>query len=71
LRLSRMALTWLARWFDWRHALAVVQPATLIRWHRQGFRLWWRSMPSDHGYRFLIHDRDRIFVAEPPGECTL
>jgi putative transposase len=22
--------------------LAVVQPATLIRWHRRGFRLWWR-----------------------------
>jgi putative transposase len=39
---TRMVLTWLARWFDWRQALAVVQPATLIRWHRQGFRLFWR-----------------------------
>jgi hypothetical protein len=39
---TRIALTWLARWFDWRPALAVVQPATLIRWHRQGFRLCWR-----------------------------
>jgi putative transposase len=37
-----MALIWLARWFDWRQALAVVQPATLIRWHQQGFRLFWR-----------------------------
>jgi putative transposase len=35
-------LSWLARWFDWRHALVLVQPATLIRWHRQGFRLFWR-----------------------------
>lgn len=35
---TRMALAWLARWFDWRQTLAVVQPATLIRWHRQGFR---------------------------------
>jgi putative transposase len=39
---TRMALAWLARWFDWRHALVIVQPATLIRWHHQGFRLFWR-----------------------------
>jgi putative transposase len=39
---TRLALVWLARWFDWRRALVIVQPATLIRWHRQGFRLFWR-----------------------------
>jgi putative transposase len=39
---TRLALIWLARWFDWRQALVVVRPATLIRWHRQGFRLFWR-----------------------------
>jgi len=39
---TRITLVWLARWFDWRQALAVVQPATFIRWHRQGFRLFWR-----------------------------
>jgi putative transposase len=39
---TRMALIWLARWFDWRQALALVRPATLMRWHRQGFRLFWR-----------------------------
>jgi transposase InsO family protein len=33
---------WLARWFDWRQALVVVQPATFIRWHRQGFQRFWR-----------------------------
>ena len=25
--------------FDWRDALVVVQPATMIRWHRAGGRL--------------------------------
>jgi hypothetical protein len=30
----RIALTVLARWFDWRQVLVIVQPATLIRWHR-------------------------------------
>ncbi|HEX9872611.1 MAG TPA: integrase core domain-containing protein [Candidatus Tectomicrobia bacterium] len=39
---TRLGLIWLARWCDWRHALVLVQPATLIRWHRQGFRLFWR-----------------------------
>jgi transposase InsO family protein len=44
----RMVLVWLAGWFDWRHALALVQPATFTRWHRQGFRLfwWWTSRPG-------------------------
>ena len=39
---ARLALVWLGRWFDWRQALAIAQPATFIRWHRQGFRLFWR-----------------------------
>lgn len=39
---TRMALIWLAGRFDWRQAIVIVQPATLIRWHRQGFRVFWR-----------------------------
>ena len=39
---TRIALVCLSRWFNWRQALIVVQPATLIRWHRHGFRLFWR-----------------------------
>jgi hypothetical protein len=26
----------------WRHALLIVRPETLRRWHRELFRLWWR-----------------------------
>jgi hypothetical protein len=40
---ARFTLVWLSRWFNWRQALAMVQPDTFIRWHRQGFRLFWRS----------------------------
>ena len=29
-------------WGNWRSALIVVKPDTVIRWHRQGFRLIWR-----------------------------
>ncbi len=30
------------RWERWREALAIVEPATVIRWHREGFRRFWR-----------------------------
>ncbi len=39
---TRLALVWLGRWCDWRQVLAIVQPATFLRWHRQGFQLFWR-----------------------------
>jgi transposase InsO family protein len=39
---ARIALVVLARLIDWRQLLAVVRPDTLVRWHRQGFRLFWR-----------------------------
>jgi hypothetical protein len=42
---NRDRLFWvvLARlWSGWRSALVIVQPETVIRWHRQGFRYYWR-----------------------------
>jgi hypothetical protein len=39
---TRTSLALLARHFDWRDAMVVVQPATMIRWHRAGWRLLWR-----------------------------
>ena len=38
---TRIMLTLLSKLFNWRDALVVVQPKTLIRWHRAGFRLLW------------------------------
>ena len=32
----------------WRLSLHVAQPATVIKWHRDGFRLFWRWKPR-HG----------------------
>jgi transposase InsO family protein len=29
-------------WDGWQAILVIVQPATVIRWHRQGFKLFWR-----------------------------
>jgi transposase InsO family protein len=29
-------------WKDWRDLLIIVKPETVIKWHREGFRLYWR-----------------------------
>jgi transposase InsO family protein len=39
---TRLSLALLSRLFDWRDALVVVRPKTMIRWHRAGWRLFWR-----------------------------
>jgi putative transposase len=44
----RITLVLLSKLFNWRDALVVVQPQTLVRWHRQGLRVFWRwkSLPG-------------------------
>ncbi len=40
---DRIFWVWLSRlWTGWRSLLVIVQPDTVIRWHHQGFRLYWR-----------------------------
>src|SRR5262245_26041807 len=39
---TRITLVALSRFVDWRRVLTIVTPKTLLRWHRQGFRLFWR-----------------------------
>jgi putative transposase len=39
---TRISLAILARLFDWRDALFVIQPKTMIRWQGAGWRLFWR-----------------------------
>ena len=29
-------------WSNWRSVLVIVQPATVVRWHHKGFKLYWR-----------------------------
>jgi putative transposase len=42
-------------WPGWRDALYIVQPDTVVRWHRQGFRFYWRWKS-----RHRRHGRPRI-----------
>src|ERR1700730_1261308 len=118
---ARFSLVFWSRLFDWKEALVIVKPETLIGWHGKGFKLFWKwkcrvgrprlaavtarfrvlyvfvvmevgnrevlhykvtahptaswtlqqfreAFPSDHNYRFLIHDRDSIFSTEVDDE---
>ncbi len=51
-RSDRILWVWLSRlWSDWQSCLVIVKPETVIRWHNQGFRLYWRwkSRPRQTG----------------------
>jgi putative transposase len=40
---DRRFWVWLSQlWTGWQAALVIVKPATVVRWHRQGFRYYWR-----------------------------
>jgi len=39
---DRFVFSKLACFFDWRSALVIVKPATLLGWHRAAFRKFWR-----------------------------
>jgi putative transposase len=67
----RDRLFWVALsqvWAGWRASLLIVQPATVLAWHRQGFQLYWRwksrrrsvgRPPLDLELRTLIHHMAR------------
>jgi hypothetical protein len=39
---ARLSLVLWSRLFDWKEALMVVTPGTLVGWHRKGFKRYWR-----------------------------
>ena len=61
-------LFWIALariWRNWRTALVLVQPDTVVRWHRDWLRRRWtrRSKPQPDG-RPPIHQQSRVLVRE-------
>jgi hypothetical protein len=46
---SRIALALLAQIVEWRELLTIVRPETLVRWHRNAFRLFWRLKSRHRG----------------------
>src|ERR1700694_1817372 len=42
---DRVFWIWLSRtWSGWREALIIVKPATVVGWHRKGFKLYWTKL---------------------------
>src|SRR6266851_6759619 len=59
---ARWMMATLSRMFPWRDALVNVKPETLLRWHRKGFRLFWRWKSKPTGRPRLLRDlRDLIW----------
>ncbi len=59
-------------WNDWRSALAIVRPETVIAWHRAGFRLFWtwkvrRGPPGRPVIAREVRDLIRQMCRENPG----
>jgi hypothetical protein len=62
-RRDRIFWVWLARlWRGWRSSLLVVQPETVLRWHRQGFRLYWRWKPRSRCGRSQLDREIRVLI---------
>ncbi len=59
-------------WSGWKRALILVSPDTVVRWHRAGFKLYWRAISRFRrtiGRKYVSKEvRDLIFrmVAENP-----
>lgn len=78
-RMDRFLWVLLLRvWTGWRESMAIRQPETVIRWHREGFRLYWRwksrsGRPGRTGYagKSVIWSANcrkviRFYVTETP-----
>ena len=62
---DRLLFVWLYRLFPAvLNAVAVVQPKTIIRWHRTGFRLYWRWKSRSRGGRPKVPMEIRRLIRE-------
>jgi putative transposase len=65
---TRVSLAFRSGLFDWRSALVVVRPETVIRWHQAGWRLLWRykSQPGRPPIPFELRQLIRRMASENP-----
>ena len=66
---ARLSLVLWSHLFDWRSALVIVEPETLIGWHRRGFQLFWKwKARNDNGNNFgpsLRRDETPVETLKP------
>ena len=62
---DRLVFVWLYHLFPAvLNAVTIVQPETVIRWHRTGFRLYWRWKSRSRGGRPKIPGEIRRLIRE-------
>src|SRR5689334_12268373 len=49
-------------WPHWSDVLDIVKPATVIAWHRKGFRFYWRWRSSPRGGRPRVSEEIRTLI---------
>ncbi len=68
---TRLFLSALARFTDWREAPVILKPATVIGWHQATFRTFWHGMsrkPGRHPFRVADGPRTQsMAVSRSPG----
>jgi transposase InsO family protein len=60
---TRVTLVILGRFIEWRSVLTIVQPDTLVRWHRHVFRLFWRWRSRPRGRPRIPRDLQQLIAA--------
>src|SRR5262245_8813510 len=60
-------------WWQWRSALVIVKPETVIAWQRKGFRLYWRwkSRAGNSGRPCLSREIRELIRTDEHGESAL
>jgi transposase InsO family protein len=70
--IDRLILVWLYRLYpSLLNAIVVVKPETLLRWHRRGFRAYWRWKSRSHGGRPRINRELRDLIRRMSKENPL
>ena len=62
---DRLLFVWLYRLFpSLLNAVTIIRPETVIRWHRMGFRLYWRWKSRSRGGRPKVPSEIRRLIRE-------
>ncbi len=64
---DRDRLFWIClrrRWHGWQRALVLVQPATVVKWHRKGFRAYWRRKSRSNRGRPRVDPRIQKLIRD-------
>jgi hypothetical protein len=69
---DRLLFVWLYRWFpSVLEVVAIVRPETIIRWHRAGFRAYWRWRSRNRVGRPKVSAELRALIGEMSRANTL